>query len=112
MSLVLDLVLNHVAREHDWAVRARDRRCSPWPEPHSRPASPAAARTWAPPPDPVRLTVDGAGSGSGMVATTVGPEPSLKCTIVQGNADAASCSVIYAVGTSVTLSAIRPRGAS
>ena len=57
------------------------------------------------PPDPVRLTVDGAGSGSGMVATTVGPEPSLKCTIVQGSADTASCSVIYAVGTSVTLSA-------
>ena len=23
MSLVLDMVLNHVAREHDWAVRAR-----------------------------------------------------------------------------------------
>ncbi len=57
------------------------------------------------PADPARLVVAGSGSGSGTVATTVAPAPALNCTITSGAADADSCSVLYAVGTSVTLAA-------
>lgn len=62
------------------------------------------------PPNPVRLTVDGSGRGSGTVASTVGPPPSLTCHIIEGSADAGSCSVIYAAGTRVTLSAAPAEG--
>ena len=62
------------------------------------------------PPNPVRLTVDGSGRGSGTVATTVGPPPTLTCHIVEGSADAGSCSVVYAAGTTVTLSAAPAEG--
>lgn len=57
------------------------------------------------PPNPVTLRVDGAGSGSGMVATTLGPAPALKCTILEGAADSGACSATYAVGSRVTLAA-------
>jgi hypothetical protein len=57
------------------------------------------------PADPVTLTVDGAGSGSGLVATALGPAPALKCSILDGTADAGSCRATYAFGTSVSLSA-------
>ena len=62
------------------------------------------------PPDPVRLTVEGSGHGSGTVTTTVGPPPTLTCRILEGSADAGSCSVVYAVGTTVTLSAAPAEG--
>ena len=57
------------------------------------------------PADPVTLTVDGAGTGSGLVATALGPAPALTCSILEGNADSGSCRATYAFGTSVTLSA-------
>ena len=62
------------------------------------------------PPNPVRLTVDGSGQGSGTVATTVGPPPTLTCHILEGSADTGSCSVVYAAGTTVTLSAAPAEG--
>lgn len=62
------------------------------------------------PPDPVRLTVEGSGQGSGTVATTLGPPPALTCRIVEGNADAGSCSAVYAAGSRVTLSASAAQG--
>jgi hypothetical protein len=62
------------------------------------------------PPNPVRLTVEGSGRGSGTVATTVGPPPTLTCRIVEGSADSGSCSAVYAVGTRVTLSAAPAEG--
>ena len=62
------------------------------------------------PPNPVRLTVEGSGQGSGTVATTVGPPPTLTCRIVQGSADTGSCSAVYAAGTTVTLSADPAQG--
>ena len=57
------------------------------------------------PEDPVTLMVGGAGSGSGLVASSGGPAPALKCSILDGNADSGSCHATYALGTSVTLSA-------
>ena len=57
------------------------------------------------PPDPVTLTVAGSGSGSGLVSTASGVAPVLKCTILEGTADASACSAIYAVGTRLTLGA-------
>lgn len=62
------------------------------------------------PSDPARLVVAGSGSGSGTVQTTLAPDPALKCTITSGAADAGSCSVLYAVGTSVTLAAAPAEG--
>ena len=38
------------------------------------------------PPNPVRLTVEGSGRGSGTVTTTVGPPPTLTCRILEGSA--------------------------
>ena len=63
------------------------------------------------PADPVTLTVGGAGTGSGLVASALGPAPALKCNILDGNADSGSCRATYPLGTRVTLSAA-PAGGS
>jgi hypothetical protein len=62
------------------------------------------------PPNAVRLTVDASGPGSGTVATTGGPPPTLTCHIVDGSADAGSCSAVYAAGSRVTLNAAPAEG--